>query len=211
MNTATERIFLSSGRKCETAVGVFEDAAVFAAQKHNGMKRKLDGKPYILHPMEAALIASTMTADDEVLAAAVLHDVVEDTDAELSDIEAGFGARVAALVASETENKREGIPKSESWLIRKMESLRELESTEDTAVKILWLSDKLSNMRSLHREWERMGDEVWSCFNQKDPAKHASYYRRIAELLIELSQYDAWREYIGLVEDIFKGAPCEAL
>ena len=153
---------------------LFEEAVAFAVHKHSGMTRKLDGGPYILHPMEAALIASTMSRDEEVLAAAVLHDVVEDTDTELCDIEERFGPRVAALVASETEDKREGMPKSESWLIRKLESLRELESTNDSAVKILWLSDKLSNMRGIYTAWKVKGDEVWNSFNQKDPTKHAA-------------------------------------
>jgi len=184
---------------------LFEEAIVFAVQKHSGMQRKLDSSPYILHPMEAALIASTMTRDEEVLSAAVLHDVVEDTDAELCDIEARFGKRVAALVASETENKRDGIPKSATWMIRKHESLTELERTEDTAVKILWLSDKLSNMRALYRAWLAQGDEVWKSFNQKDPKSHAWYYRRSTLLLKELCAYDAWREYDRLVDTVFQG------
>ena len=190
-------------------MGVFEEAVAFAAQKHDGMKRKLGGGPYILHPMEAALIASTMTRDEELLAAAVLHDVVEDTDAELCDIEARFGPRVAALVASETENKHEEMPKAESWMIRKLESLKELDNTNDTAVRILWLSDKLSNMRSLYRAWRTQGSEIWNNFNQKDPAAHGAYYRRIAILLKELSMYDAWREYDALVETVFNGVACE--
>ena len=188
---------------------LFEEAIGFAALKHSGMKRKLDNSPYILHPIEAALIASTMTKDEEILAAAVLHDVVEDTDATLDDIEDLFGPRVAALVASETEDKRPDLPKEASWLIRKRESLRELESTEDIAVKILWLSDKLSNMRSLESARRQLGSALWDRFNQKDPKLHAAYYRRIAELLIELSPFDAWKEYNELVETVFEGAPRE--
>lgn len=190
-------------------MSILEEAIVFAAQKHNGMKRKLDGMPYILHPIEAALIASTMTQDEEVLAAAVLHDVVEDTDAESEEIENLFGSRVAALVASETEDKRPELPKAVSWLIRKRESLRELENTEDIGVKILWLSDKLSNMRALFRARQQLGSAVWERFNQKDPAMHAAYYRRIALLIKELSAYDAWKEYDALVETVFKGVPRE--
>ena len=187
----------------------FEEAIIFAAQKHNGMTRKLDGEPYILHPIEAALIASTMTNDEEVLAAAVLHDVVEDTGTSLEEVERLFGSRVAALVASETEDKRPELPKAVSWLVRKRESLRELENTQDIAVKIIWLSDKLSNMRSLARARRRLGSAVWDRFNQKDPKLHGAYYRRIAVLLKELGSYDAWKEYDALVESVFTGVPDE--
>lgn len=59
--------------------------------------------------MEAAAIVAEMTDDEELIAAAVLHDVVEDTPATSEEVEAFFGSRVAHYVACETEDKKEGI------------------------------------------------------------------------------------------------------
>lgn len=186
---------------------LFEQAVVFAAERHSGMRRKLDSAPYLLHPMEVALIASGMTDDEEVLAAAVLHDTVEDTDTSIEEIEARFGPRVAALVASETEDKRSGVPKNESWLIRKEESLETLKNADDPGVKYIWLADKLSNLRGIYRAKQEKCDEVWLLFNQHDPAKHAWYYRTIAKMLSELRGYGAWKEYAALIEKVFEGVP----
>lgn len=167
------------------------------------MKRKIDDSPYILHPLEVASIAGTITSDPEVLAAAVLHDTVEDTDTTAEDILNNFGPRVAALVASETENKREDLPAEMTWRLRKEESLEELRQSTDRNVKILWLSDKLSNMRSFSRSYRRVGNDVWNNFHEKNPAVQAWYYRSVAEYTKELSDTFAWQEYNSRVEAIF--------
>lgn len=189
---------------------LFEQAVIFAAEKHAGMKRKLGDTPYILHPLEAALIVSTLTDDEEVLAAAVLHDIVEDTDVTLEELAERFTPRVAALVASETEDKRAGIPKSESWLIRKEASLAALRRADDPAVLFIWLGDKLSNLRSFRRAKLKLGDGMWKLFNQKDPGMHARYYRSILRALSGLKETGAWKEYRDLVEELFGAAQDES-
>lgn len=68
-------------------------AAIFAARAHNGMRRKTSSNPYILHPMEAASIVGTMTESQELIAAALLHDVVEDAGITLEEVEAGRNPR----------------------------------------------------------------------------------------------------------------------
>ena len=181
---------------------IFEKAVDFAMAAHRGQKRK-DGSAYILHPFEVATIVGTITNDEEVLAAAVLHDTVEDTDATLSEIMELFGPRVAELVAGETEDKRPYMLPEASWRIRKEESLEALEKSDDIAEKILWLGDKLSNIRSLHRAWRRYGDTIWENFNQKDPAEHAWYYHTILDLLSDLDDQDAYIEYARLVKEVF--------
>ena len=182
---------------------IVSEAIKFAVSAHDGMRRKKSGVPYILHPVEAAVIVGSMTDDQNVIAAAVLHDVVEDTDITLEEIEAKFGKRIKELVSSETENKRENLPPSETWRIRKEESLADLESTDDLGVLMLWIGDKLSNMRAIYREWKTEGDALWQNFNQKDPAEHAWYYRTIAKLTERLSDTPAWVEYKTLTEIVF--------
>ena len=182
---------------------VFEKAFRYAAEKHSGQKRKITNTPYILHPAEVTAIIATMTDDPEVLAAGMLHDVVEDTDTTLEDIEREFGRRVALLVMTETEEKRPGLPGSATWKLRKEESLLMLENTKDPAVKMLWLGDKLSNIRSFYREVRRGGLAMFEHLNQKNPAEHEWYYRSIARWLEPLSEYDAYREYVSLVDQVF--------
>ncbi len=184
---------------------VFDRAVKFAAEAHSGMKRKGTGMPYILHPLEVAVIAGTMTPDPEVLAAAVLHDTVEDTPVTSEEIRAEFGDRVAMLVEAETEDKREGTPPSESWQIRKDESLDELKNASDPGVSVMWLADKLSNIRSFVRLKEERGDDLWELFNQRDAKKQAWYYRTVAAYTSHLSGTDAWKEYVALTEKVFDG------
>ena len=179
------------------------EAISFAVKAHDGMRRKKSDVPYILHPLEAAVIVGSMTEDQNVIAAAVLHDVVEDTGVTLEEVEEKFGKRIKELVASETENKRENLPASDTWRIRKEESLAELESTDDINVLMLWIGDKLSNIRAIYREWQKEGDALWQNFNQKDPAEHAWYYKTIAKLTERLSDTTAWIEYKTITEIVF--------
>lgn len=182
---------------------LFERAVCFAAEAHNGVVRKQENVPCLLHLLEVATIIATMSGDRELLAAGVLHDTVEDAGVTLEELERLFGPRVAALVATETEDKRRGTPKDETWEQRKLESLAELREADDPAIKMLWLGDKLSNMRSLSRSWKKQGNAIWQAFNQKDPAKQAWYYRTVAELTSELSGWPAWQEYDRLVKAVF--------
>ena len=114
--------------------------------------------------------------DQDQFAAALLHDTLEDTDAKASEIEEIFGKRILELVAEESEDKRENEPATDTWEIRKQETLDRLESMADHETNILVLGDKLSNMRAMQRDWEARGDELWKRFIQKDPAKHGWYY-----------------------------------
>ena len=129
------------------------EAIAFAVKAHDGMRRKKSESPYILHPMEAAVIVGTMTNDQNVISAAALHDVVEDADITIDEIEVRFGKRVRELVESETEDKRADLPPSDTWKIRKEESLAVLKNTDDIDVLIVWLGDKLANIRSIYRDF----------------------------------------------------------
>lgn len=179
------------------------EAIAFAVKAHDGMRRKKSDAPYILHPMEAAVIVGTMTDDQNLIAAAALHDVVEDAGITIEEIEARFGKRVRELVESETEDKRADLPPESTWRIRKEESLSVLKNTDDIAVLMVWLGDKLANMRSIYRDWKIEGDAMWQRFNQKDVNQQTWYYRSIVELTARLSDMSAWLEYKTLTELVF--------
>lgn len=178
-------------------------AIVFSTMAHDGMRRRNGEIPYILHPMEVAAIVGTMTGNQEVIAAGLLHDVVEDAGISIEEIGENFGARVMELVASETENKREELPPEDTWQIRKEESLEKLRTANDTEILMLWIGDKLSNIRAIYRDFLIEGSSVWNKFHQSDVNLQAWYYRSILKYTERISNTLAWKEYKTLVEKIF--------
>lgn len=175
----------------------------FAIDAHNGEKRKGDGRLAVLHELEAAAIVASITQDEATIAAAALHDTVEDAGVTIEEIEEKFGKRVAQLVASETENKRRDLPAADTWRIRKEEAVSLLQKTDDISVKMIFLGDKLSNMRSFYILKQREGDSMWNSFNQKDPEAHHWYYRSIADAMPELSDSLVWKELDRLIASVF--------
>ena len=181
---------------------LLDRAIVFAVRAHAGIERRGKGFPYIVHPMEAVEIVATITPDQELLAAAVLHDTVEDTDVTIEQIRAEFGDRVAALVASESEDKDSGVSKEESWHARKQAAIDRLASASLDS-KIVALGDKLSNMRAIARDYAVQGDKLWNLFNTKDPKEHEWHYRELANALSDLKDTFAYKEFEQLVNQVF--------
>ena len=181
----------------------FLDRAIeFAVHAHAGTERRGKGFPYIIHPLEAMTIVSTMTSDQEILAAAVLHDVVEDTDITIDEIRKRFGDRVAQLVDSESDRKMEFT----DWRARKEESLNRL-SFASREEKIVALGDKLSNMRAIARDYTTKGDDsFWEMFHVKEKAVHSWRYHALVEALSSLSDTYAFQEFRYLVNSIFPEA-----
>ena len=179
------------------------EAIAFAVKAHDGMRRKKSEAPYILHPMEAAVIVGSMTEDQNLISAAALHDVVEDAGITINEIEEKFGKRVRELVESETEDKRAELPPECTWRIRKEESLAVLKNTDDMGVLMVWLGDKLANMRAIYRDFKVEGDAMWQRFNQKNVNEQAWYYCSIIKLTERLSDTSAWLEYKTLTELVF--------
>ncbi|WP_373314252.1 HD domain-containing protein [Xylanibacter ruminicola] len=177
-------------------------AICFATKAHSGVVRKGTKIPYIAHPLEAMAIVGSITDDQELLAAAVLHDVVEDAGVNVADIRTEFGDRVAALVDSETDSEVPGMSHIDSWQIRKQAAIDHL-AAASRDVKIVALGDKLSNMRAMLLHYHEQGEQVWQRFNQKDPACHAWYYRQLAQSLSSLSDTDAFQEFAALVDQVF--------
>ena len=181
---------------------LIERAIRFAAKAHKGTMRKGSHLPYIVHPMETMMLVARMTDDIEVIAAAALHDVVEDTPCTTSDVERLFGKRVAELVGLESENKREAQSRESTWRIRKEENLAREEEAPREA-KLIMLADKISNIRATARDFRENGRAIWNKFNMKDPAEQEWYYRSVAKVLSELSDLPLYREYVTLLDEVF--------
>ena len=182
---------------------ILDKAIVFAVKAHAGAERKGKGFPYIVHPMEAVAIASTMTSDQELLAAAALHDTVEDTAVTFRDIEREFGRRVALLVESESDIEFEGKSRVESWRLRKEEAIQRLSEASNDA-KIVALSDKLSNIRAISRDYLAIGDKVWDLFCVKEASAHEWHFRGLARALKSLQGTFAYEEFVETIDSIFK-------
>lgn len=118
-------------------MNMIEEAIIYSTVLHQGKVRKFNDIPYILHPMEVAQILSTMTDDQEIITAGILHDVIEDTDGTLSEIEKRFGKRVAYLVSAESENEYPDEDRGATWQRRKEESIEVLKNSTDLGLKML--------------------------------------------------------------------------
>ena len=78
-----------------------------------------------------------------------------------------------------------------------------LKNTNDIDVLMVWLGDKLANMRAIYRDFKVEGNGMWQRFNQKDVNEQAWYYRSIVKLTARLSDTSAWLEYKTLTELVF--------
>ena len=173
---------------------ILDRAIMFAVKAHTGTERRGKGYPYIIHPMEAVEIVATMTKDQELLAAAILHDTVEDTNVTVDQIRDEFGDRVADLVASESED---------SWHARKQAAIDRLSKASREA-KIVAIGDKLSNMRAIARDYAEQGDKLWNLFHVKDRKEHEWHYRGLADALKELEDTYAYQEFVKLINQVFE-------
>uniref|UniRef100_N2AGL2 HD domain-containing protein n=1 Tax=Eubacterium plexicaudatum ASF492 TaxID=1235802 RepID=N2AGL2_9FIRM len=180
----------------------FERALEFALKAHKGQVRKGSSVPYIFHPIETALITMTLTRDQDIIIAALFHDVIEDTRYSAKEIEDAFGSRVAHLVQMESENKRKGQDASETWKIRKQEFIDGLERKSKDE-KVIALADKLSNMRATRQGYLKNDERFWERFHQKDKNMHGWYYRAVADRLREFEDTDAWKELNRLIGEVF--------
>ena len=181
---------------------LLDRAIVFAVRAHAGTERRGKGFPYIVHPMEAVEIVATMTNDQELLAAAALHDTVEDTDTTIEQIRAEFGDRVAALVATESDEPHQSGDSIENWRARKQAAIDRL-SHAPLDSKMVALGDKLSNMRAIARDYTMQGDALWNLFHSKDRKDHEWHYRGLAKALSDLRDTFAYKEFERLVEEVF--------
>ena len=182
---------------------LFDKAYKYAVKHHEGQRRK-DGTDFIQHPIEVTNIASTITNDEEVLASAMLHDVPEECKVAIEEIKLLFGDRVGRIVSLETEPFYPYISKQESWKLRKQEAIKRLSTTDEIGFKIVYLSDKLSNIRSLYNDYNRIGTNAFAKFNVSDMNTQAWYYYNVLANLSELKDTEAYKEFEEKLNHIFK-------
>ncbi len=178
-------------------------AIKFAVDAHGDTTRKGKNRLYILHPIEAMTIVASLTETEDVLAAAVLHDVVEDAGVTKEELHDAFGETVADLVMAESEDKMRDIPSEASWKARKQATIDHLAGLKRDAL-LICLGDKLANMREISRDYKELYDKLWERFNQKDKEAHRWYYSSIFKILAKtFGEVPPIQEYRALLKEVF--------
>ena len=131
----------------EEQLEVIEKAYLFAKEKHDGQFRK-SGEPYIIHPMNVAMILTTIYADYETISAGFLHDVLEDCDCTSEEMEEVFGKGITKLVQGVTKLSKIHFSTENEYLIDYYKKII-VGMSEDVRVIIVKLADRLHNMRTL--------------------------------------------------------------
>ncbi len=147
---------------------------------HAGQSRA-DGSPFILHPVELATLLHDAGAPDHLVAAGVLHDVIEKTEATVSDLRAQFGPAITALVVSVSDDDRIA-----GYARRKAALRRQVAGAGDEALT-LFAADKLSKLRELRRETtaQNDGDPTTQGRPREPRARRLRHYQRSLALLEE--------------------------
>lgn len=151
-------------------------ALQFALSHHGGQTRKGTAIPYVSHLLQVSGLVLEWGGDLAQAAAALLHDVVEDTAAELADVEAAFGADIAAIVADCTDTGPGETPGSKRpWDERKRDYLARLRTLAPRSALVV-ACDKLHNTATLIADLERDGIATLARFNA--PAQKQLWYMR---------------------------------
>ena len=166
-------------------MSIVSKALIFATEHHQHQHRKGTKIPYMSHLLNVCKLLAERDCSDEILAAALLHDVVEDTDVTIEEVEEKFGGYVAEIVKGATELEKlekKAIEKESSWQERKAHTIHFLEHEATTDQLLVSGADKLDNLRSIVYDHARAGEELWKRFNASKE-QQAWYYRSIASIL----------------------------
>lgn len=171
-----------------------------AAKAHQNQHRKGSELPYIVHPVEVAMTLLSCGEREELVIAGLLHDILEDTEATEAFIKNQFGEEILDLVlgASEKLENRDNTP----WLERKEHTIEYLKNA-GRDIQIIACSDKLSNIKSMIRDYEMLGDQLWQRFSTKSMEDQRWYYTKIVESLQNISEHPIYKEFKKKVEILF--------
>ena len=179
-------------------MSIKDKALEFAINAHMGQVRKSEpDKPMIMHPINAGNILEEYGFDDNVIAAAYLHDVVEDTNYTIDDIKNEFGEDIASLVWGNTEPD-----KSLSWEERKKHTISSIRNLP-LRNKAIVCADKISNLEDLYLIINKKGIRDFSCFKRGED-EQKWYYTNIYKSLIygenkELPMFEKYRQCLDKV------------
>ena len=157
-------------------MNIIEKAINFAAKAHVGQTRKSTDIPYISHPFAVGMILQQFKCSDEVIAAGILHDTLEDTSVTIEELSKHFGDKVTKLVEAASEPD-----KSLPWKERKQHTINALKSAFIEEIQVI-TADKLHNLKSIRADIELQGEVVWDRFNRGKRDQHWYYSNMVKAL-----------------------------
>ncbi|MFD0674095.1 HD domain-containing protein [Cohnella sp. GCM10027633] len=175
---------------------LIDQAIEFAAHAHRKQKRKGTKIPYISHPYAVGLILQKAGCKEEVVAAGILHDTLEDTKATREELSERFGPAVLEIVEGCSEPDKEA-----SWEERKQHTLDYLRNAPLT-IRLVACADKLHNIRSVARDLEKHGEETWERFKRGRELQQW-YYTGLVDSLGHASRFPLLEELQEAVAEVF--------
>jgi (p)ppGpp synthase/HD superfamily hydrolase len=175
---------------------IVERATFVAVVAHKEQVRKSDGSPYIVHPLMVARIVASHNFPDVVVAAALVHDVLEDSPITKDELTNLLNEEVVAIVTAVSEDK------SLPWKDRKLQYIKAV-SVSGEYVKAVSVADKIHNAQSLRDAHAKFGSSVWERFNQGRDIK-IWFERTLCDQLEQNWQHPLLQEYKTLVSELEK-------
>ena len=184
---------------------LLERALRVAARAHHHQNRKGGTIPYITHPVGVAwVLMRAGFQDDTLLAAALLHDVLEDTSVTAAELSGQFPPAVLELVNALSETKTDASGQQRPWRVRKVEHLEQVRSAS-LAARTLTLADKLHNLETMLFDLA-LGVDVWSLFNA--PRADVLWYHR--EMLRACDHGEAeLQPLVAAIREIHQNLDCQ--
>ena len=185
-------------------------AFAYAYRAHKHSTRKGSSIPYIIHPLSVATILIRHHASDELVAAAFLHDVVEDENVSLHEIENKFGRKMRNLVEAVSEPKvltHNNLDRRKTWKKRKQHTIDSLCKASGD-IKLLTCADKLSSINDMIKDYDTKGEELWKVFNAPKEEQEW-YYRSLVEAFSfgenSIKETEMFNEFEEKVRTFFDG------
>jgi (p)ppGpp synthase/HD superfamily hydrolase len=175
---------------------IVDKALQIASVAHEGQYRKNTKIPYIAHPMAVGFILQKAGYREEIVAAGILHDTVEDTNLTIEDIEREFGSEIARIVAGCSEPD-----KSLSWEDRKEHTIEYLKTASEE-IRVVACADKLHNVMSIRQDVEQTGEETWSRF-RRGKKEQEWYYRNVLESIGYATKFPLLEELENEIGHLF--------
>ncbi|MFX0085387.1 MAG: HD domain-containing protein [Candidatus Hodarchaeota archaeon] len=180
----------------------------FAFLKHQGSLRKGSSTPYIVHPIEVAIVLMKAGVSETMVIAGLLHDLMEDENVQYEELMDLFGIEVADLVkiVSEPEKlrKTQKDPKS-TWKQRKFDNINQISQTDHNG-KLLACADKLVNIRDMINDYTVLGEKLWNRFNA-EKAEQEWYYRTMCKTFsrgkYSIADHPIYLQFKNLVKQLF--------
>jgi (p)ppGpp synthase/HD superfamily hydrolase len=178
---------------------VVQRALVWASQRHTEPRKGTD-IPYITHPAHVAIILAGYGFGEPVLAAAILHDLLEDTETTADEIRREFGDQIADMVLELSEPRFPDRPRRETWARRKKAKLKMLREACAGALAIA-AADRVHNTANILDDIARNGPRVWNRFNSS-PEKILEFGRSVLAILRDRFPHPLTEEYARLHQQL---------